>query len=72
MGMCPKILLMTCKTTSLFSVLHLAANHGREQLINQVLQHMEHLQPADKSLVDSRTFHGEVSDFKHMIKLKCF
>lgn len=65
-----KILLMTCKTTSLFSILHLAANHGREQLVSQVLQHIEQLQPADKSLLDSRNYYERVSDFKLMTECK--
>ena len=57
-----RILLLTCKNTSLFSVLHMAVFHGREQLVDQVLQLTEQMQTATQSVIDSKGFHGKVSD----------
>ena len=54
-----RLLLLICKNTFLFSILHLAVDHGREQLVNQVLQLME--QVHSTGLIDSRDASGWVS-----------
>ena len=55
-------LFLTCKNTSLFSVLHLAVYHGCEQLVDQVLQLMEQMQAATQSVIDSKGYSEKVSD----------
>ena len=57
-----RLLLLTCKNTFLFSVLHLAVNHGREQLVDQVLQLIKQVHSTELSLIDSQNIYGYVSD----------
>ena len=57
-----RLLLLTCKITSFFSVLHLAVNHGREQLVNQVLQLTEQMRSTQQSFIQSKNSFGYVSD----------
>ena len=57
-----RILLLTYKNTSLFSVLHLAVTQGREHLVDQVLQLTEQMQTVKQSVVDSKGSRGKVND----------
>ena len=57
-----RLSLLTCKNTPLFSVLHLAVDHGREELVNQVLQLTEQMHSAQQSLIQSKNSNGYVSD----------
>ena len=61
--------LFTCENTSLFSVLHLAANHGREQLVNQVLQLTEqvHSTGVPVSIIDLQNYFGYVSVLHRLV-----
>ena len=52
---------MTCKSTYLFSVLHLAVGLGSEQLVDQVLQLTEKMH-STKQLIDTEGDFGCVSD----------
>ena len=55
-------LLLTCENTLLFSVLHLAVDHGREQLVDQVLQLIKQVHSTQLSPIDSQNIIGYVSD----------
>ena len=57
-----KQFLLRCIKFLHFSIIHLAIQHGREQLLIQVLQLMEQLDPAEKSLIDIKNQNGHVSD----------
>ena len=57
-----RILLLTCKNISHFSVLHLAVYHGRQQLVDQVLHLTKQMQTAARSVIDSKGYYGKVSD----------
>ena len=56
-----RLSLLTCKSTYLFSVLHLAVSLGSEQLVDQVLQLTEQMH-FTKQLTDSQGDFGYVSD----------
>ena len=63
-------LLFTCKNTFVYSVLHLAASHGRQQLVNQVLQLMEQEPSTRLLLIDRQDGDGWVSGLERFV-LKC-
>ena len=50
------------KYVSLFSVLHLAVDHGREQLVHNIVERVQQLPPTEPKLVDGCNRRGEVSD----------
>ena len=57
-----RLLLLTCENKLLFSVLHLAVKHGREQLVDQVLQLIKQVHSTELSLIDSQNITEYVSD----------
>ena len=60
-------MLLTCESTFLSSVLHLAVSHGREQLhvVDQVLQLMEQVNSTE--LINSQNYDGLVSDLQSLV-----
>ena len=58
-------MLLTCKSTFLSSVLHLAVSHGREQLVDQVLQLMQQVNSME--VINSQNGIGRVSDLQSLV-----
>ena len=54
--------MIRCENVFLFSVLHLAVEHGREQLVSDLLELIKQLPPTTPPLIDCASEGGHVSD----------